>query len=144
MASFNDTLQQIVNLSTEEKVGLAATSYLKILPLLKEVDSKTNGMTLLCAILGSAAGADGKLNSAETALIQAILKAEGLELDSGDVKQLVQSSTRDDVVNVVRKLAGIMSSEQQAALVALAAAMCSIDDKISRDEVAYIAGLLKA
>ena len=61
MRTLKDTLQSMVNLPQDKKVSLAAESYLKILPLLKRYDADSHGISLLCAILGSAAGADKQL-----------------------------------------------------------------------------------
>ncbi len=143
MSTFSETMQKIVNLSDEEKVGLAATSYLKIMPVLKAVDTKTNGMVLLCAILGSAAMADGKINPKEHALISAILSAENLELSTDQVTELIRNSSGTNVRELVQKLSSAMNAEQKAALVSLVAAVSSIDDTISKDELSYIVDLIK-
>ena len=144
MRTLQDTLRSIINLPQEKKVRLAADSYLKILPLLRRIDADSHGIWLLCAILGSAAGADSVISPAETALVRAILQAEGLAADDEAVEDIVSRSSGMKAHEMIRKLAGIMNPEERAALVTLIGAVCAIDDSISLEEFEYIDSVLKA
>jgi|GEM_PF-5928212 len=142
MSRFTDTMQEIAALSTEERVGLAAASYMKLLPALRQIDERNHGLTLLCAIFGTAAGADGVLNAAESALIRAIVKAEGLELTHEDVTALVTASTRQDGYEMIRRLASILPAEEQSALATLVAVVSAIDGIVAPEELTYIESLI--
>ncbi len=141
---FRSTLQGIVNLSTEDKLKLAITSYTELLPELKKLDSKNNGIALVLAIIGSTVGADGKISSQEAAFILALFKAHGVELTTEDVKKLVINHSGDNWRDLVTKVCSVMPSDKQARLIAFVAAICAIDDRISKEEVSFLADLFSA
>lgn len=144
MRTLKDTLQSMVNLPQDKKVSLAAESYLKILPLLKRYDADSHGISLLCAILGSAAGADKQISPSESALIRAILQEGGLSADSETVEQIVSRSSGSKAHEMIRTLASVMSAEDHAALVTLVACVCAIDNSILLEEYQYLDRLLNS
>lgn len=144
MSTLKDTLQSIVNLPQDKKVSLAADSYLKLMPLLDRIDPDSHGLSLLCAILGSAAAADEQIRTPEAALIRAILDAVGVKTSDEMVEQIVRRSSGSDAHEMLQALAGIMQAEDHAALITLVGAVCAIDDSISLEEYEYIDSLLKA
>ena len=142
MSSFTDAMQEIVNLSEEEKVRLAGNSFLSLMPHLAQFDEKNKGLTLVLAIFGASAGADGKLTHSEVALIRAITNAIGMKLSDENVLELVKASTKEDGYKMISSLSGILDDEGRASLITLVASICAIDDTLSKEELAFIASLL--
>ena len=141
---FKEALQQIVNLSTEAKLKMAVDSYVELLPVLAKIDSENNGAALVCGIIGSAVGADGKISPEENAFVKALFKAHKVELSDDQVKQLVSKHSGDDWRSLVAKLAGALPTESKAHLALLCAAICAIDDTITKEEAQYLAGIFTA
>ena len=141
---FKDALQQSVNLSTEAKLKMAVDSYVQLLPVLAKIDSDNNGAGLVCAIIGSAVGADGKISPEENAFVKALFKAHKVELSDEQVRNLVQNHSGDDWRDMIAKLAGILNNESKAHLALLCAAICAIDDTITREEAQFLAGIFTA
>ena len=141
---FKQTLQQIVNLSTEAKLKMALDSYVALLPVLKSLDSDNGGAGLICAIIGSTVGADGKITAEERAFVKALFKAHKVDLSDSDVDKLVKNHMGDNWRELIAKLASILNAESRAHLALLCAAICAIDDTISRDEQVFLAGIFTA
>ena len=142
--NFKDTLQQIVNLSTEAKLKMAIESYVELLPVLKSIDSDNNGAGLVCAIIGTTVGADGKITVEERAFVKALFKAHKVELSDSEVDKLVKKHSGDEWRTLIAKLASIMNAESKARLALLCAAICAIDDTISREEAQFLASIFTA
>jgi len=142
--NFSDVMQQIVNLSTEAKLKMAVESYVELLPVLKSIDSDNNGAGLVCAIIGTTVGADGKISAEERAFVKALFKAHQVDLSDSEVDQLVRKHMNDTWRSMITKLAGILNSDAKARLALLCAAICAIDDTISREESKFLADIFKA
>ena len=142
--TFQETLQQIVNLPTETKLKMAVDSYVELLPVLAKIDTDNNGAALVCAIIGSAVGADGKISAEENAFVKALFKAHKVDLTDEQVETLVKNHSGDDWRSLISKLAHALDSKSKANLALLCAAICAIDDTITRDEAAFLAGIFVA
>ena len=142
--NFKDTLQQIVNLSTEAKLKMAVESYVELLPVLKSIDSDNSGAGLVCAIIGTSVGADGKITPQERAFVQALFKAHKVDLSDSDVDKLVKKHSGSEWHGLIAKLAGVLNAESKARLALLCASICAIDDTITREEAQFLAGIFQA
>ena len=140
--SFRDTLQELVNLSDEDKLKCALGAYQDLLPALTRFDSDSNGLVLSIAIMGTAAAADGKLTAQELAFIMALAKSRGLELSLEQTVELIKQSADKDGFELIRSLSGALEDEKKAALVLFVATICALDDRISQEEVKYLESLL--
>ena len=137
---FRNTLQRIVNLSDEAKVRMAMDAFEEILPALKRFDAEHRGVYLMCTVFGTAAAADGKLSETEYALISGMMKIEtGVELDYSQVLGLVKSAANQ--YRLMQQLSGAMTKNERTNLLMLVAAICSIDDTITKEEIDFIESL---
>lgn len=143
MTTFEEMLQEMVNLSDEQKLSMIIDAYKKLLPTLQTLDPKTNGMALTLGIMSTAVGADGKLHVKEFAVIGALLKACGATASDEQILKMIQASTSKEALDMVVTLGGILDADGKAALVTFIAGLCSIDDQISREEAILIAGVLQ-
>ncbi len=140
--AFRDMLQQLVNLSEEEKVLCGIKAYQGVLPALKRFDPDTEGLVLTIAIMGTAAASDGKLTGQEMAFIMALAKTRGRELSLDEAAELVKSSVEKDGFELIRSLSGALDGEERSALVVFVAAICALDDSITAKEIDYLESLL--
>ena len=140
--TFDEMMQGLVNLSTKEKINLAITSYMELLPVLKQYDPDTKGAALACAIIGTAAAADGQLSNDEAAFIGGLFSAMNINMSDNEIFAFVKVHANKSAYDVVKALSNSMNTEQRSHLITLVAAICAMDDKISREECAYICDLL--
>lgn len=137
-------LQQIVNLSDSDKISLALDSIKDIAPELKANFSDEKCSEIIIAVISTAAAADGKLSVQEFALVKSFLEAGGLELEQEKIVRMIADFSQKEAYQMVHALNRILSSDGQASLITLVAAVCAIDDKIDSNEIAYLSDLFEA
>ena len=91
----------------------------------------------------SSAGADGKLTAKEANVVQAVSKASGLDVNSDTVKQIVKTTSNQEAYALIQKMSASLQGEDKAALVSLAAGICALDNRMSKEELNYISSLLQ-
>ncbi len=143
--TFEEMLQDLVNQDDEFKVQLAAKCFMELLPTLRAIDPEHNGMTMVYSILGTAAAVDGELSEKEMYLLSAMFKAaHQTEYSADEVYEICETCAgSENVYNMVRRIADALPSDQFASLINMLAAICSIDDKISSGEYAFLKDLVK-
>ena len=141
MASLNDLLQTMVNWPQEKKISAAVDSFVSLMPTLAKYDQKTKGLTLLMGVLSATVCADGKLHSTEFAMVASILEVSGLKLSQDEVLDLIKKFNKQESYEMIKSMAKVLNTEDKASLITLVAAICSMDDKFSKEEVALIAAL---
>ncbi|MBQ3290831.1 MAG: hypothetical protein IJH43_00470 [Mogibacterium sp.] len=139
---FNDVLQDLVNSSDEEKLGIAFEAYKNLKPALIILDPRNNGLFLTSAIFGVAIAQDGNLNSAEAAMMSAFLMTEGINASMDEITEMCVKSADPEIYTLVRDLAQALPVSARSDLITLVAAICSIDDRISRDELRFLNDLM--
>ena len=140
---FNEIMQDLVNRDDEFKIKLAVDCYADLLPVFKQFDPDTDGMIITYAILATTAAADRQLSEKEFMFIDGLLDAAGAPLSHEEIVDLVVSAANDEnAYGIVKEVRDHLDDEGVNTLVNLIAAICSIDDRISPDEVALIKSLL--
>lgn len=142
MSQLYDMLQDIVNLSDEDKLRLFKESYLELLPVFKEVDPQTQGLSFISEIIGTAAAADGQLDSSEIRIMRIVTDASGLHLTDAQLTSLILDSGTEHVREQLVRLSEVLDPELRARLVMLTAVVCSLDDRINEKEIDLIASLM--
>ena len=142
MATFREILQDIVNKSDEDKLRLALQALSNLRPVLAQLDKETNGVRLVCAILSTAAAADGKLSGLEFSLISSVMEAERVKLSQDEVLSLVRNYGNRNGYALIQKVSQVLPTDNKGDLVIAVAAVCALDDRISSDELKFIESLL--
>lgn len=137
MASFNDTLQRLVNLDYPQILEMAKECLADMLPILKKIDDDNNGMVLLHAIIMSAIGADGKLSGKEAKLLHDLT---GMNEEQIDKFTDVYSSS---MVELCDKFADALDGDRKARVVLFLACFAAVDETISREETAFLRKILE-
>lgn len=137
MVTFEQLMQSYVNTDYSNLVAIAKTALEKIMPDCRRVDTENNGYMMLMAIIMSAIGADGKLTALERRFL-----AEVLQFDDEAVDKLT-SLYNPDMAGLVDKFADNMSQETKVNTTTLLLALVSCDEKISREETAFIKKIIE-
>ena len=137
-------LQKIVNLSTEDKVGLAFAAIKALTPEIREHFTDEEASVAIAAIFSTAAVADGKLSDEEYALIKTFFQAFEIDMDDDTLTELIVDLSAKEAYAAVLSLNDMLSKEGKTYLISLVAAICAIDDRIEPTEVMFLSDLYKA
>lgn len=137
MASFNELMQEFVNHDYDTLVKLGQQAVVNVLPACKKVDPEHEGFFMISSIVLSAIAADGVLTGLERKLLGDILGLEGKNVDT--FIKMYDSK----MVTLVDRFVDDISPEIKGHTVILVSAVCAVDEKISREETAFIRKLLE-
>ena len=140
--NFESMLQEMVNLDSSEKFGLAGKYFAELYPYLKKVDPEYNGTTLLYYILGTITGADGKLTAKEQDLIQAVWSAVDVEWSVEDSVKMIENVANKEGYDTLATIIRNFDSSLVGTLIAFIAVVCSVDDTINSNELQLIKDLI--
>lgn len=137
MESFNELMQKWVNTDYDVLVSLAKQAAAELMPTCKEVDPEHNGYYMLSSLVLSAIGADGKLTGLESRMLTDVLG-----LDEANIRTLINmyDSRMADLVN---DFADKLGDDVKAAAIMLVTAFAAVDEKISKEETAFIKKLFE-
>ena len=143
MTRFEQAMIDLIDTDDDTKIELAAESYAKLIPFFRNFDKEHNGLVAILAALLVPAMADGELSQKEFTLIQALLKASGERVSHEDIIYFAQQTLKDyatpaDVLMMIREH---LNDEGASILIQLVAAVCSIDDKLYKNELALLEAL---
>lgn len=141
---FRAALQEVVNLSAEDKIALAYSSIQKLAPEIAERFDQKKVNLMILAIFSTSVAADGKLTQEEFSLVKAFLRAAKSEMDEEAIVRMLADLSSNDAYAAVLSLNKVLSPEGQSSLMALVAAVCAIDDRIETSEIAFLTDLYKA
>ena len=137
MSSFNDLMQKYVNTDYEVLVDLAKEAVRRLMPVCRQVDPDHNGFYMLSALVLSAVGADGTLSALEKKML-----GEVFDLDETTIKKLISMYDRQ-MVDLVEYFVDNMSSETKADTLLFICTLASVDEKIGKEETAFIRKLFE-
>ena len=136
MASFNEILQDLVNKDYDTLVKFAQQATVDVLPACKAVDKDHDGFLMISSIILSAIGADGTLTATEKRFL-----GDVTGLDEDTVTKYIGMYSKD-MEDLVDHFADNLGDKVKAATIMLVASVCACDEKISREETAYLRKLL--
>lgn len=137
MASFNELMQKYVNTDYDVLVSLAKEAVQRLMPTCKSVDPDHNGNYMLASLILAAIGADGKLTALESKMLSDVLG-----LDNAGIQKLINmyNSQMPDLAN---HFADNMGEDTKADAIMLVTAFASVDEKICKEETAFIRKLFE-
>ena len=142
--NLREALQQIVNLSEDDKLRLAFDSMKGLAPEITKVVESDNIAVAILSIFATSVAADGKLTGEEYSLVHAFLKLFKIEMDDEKMVAMLKDLSSDEAYRAVLSLSKILSEQGQAYLVSLVAVICAIDDRIDSSEITFISDLYNA
>ncbi len=136
MATFNELMQKYVNEDYDTLVKFAQHAMGNLLPACKKVDADNDGFMMVSSLILSAVGADGVLTSLERKFLRDVT---GLDDDMISKYIKMYNSKMADLVDT---FADNMGTDLKADTAMLIISICACDEKISREETAFIKKLL--
>ena len=139
--NLREALQQIVNLSEDDKIRLAFDSMKGLAPEITKIVESVNIAVAILSIFATSVAADGKLTGEEYSLVHAFLKLFKIEMDDEKMVAMIKDLSSDEAYRAVLSLSKVLSEQGQAYLVSLVAVICAIDDRIDSSEITFISDL---
>lgn len=137
MATFNELMQKYVNEDYETLVSFAKHAMVNLLPACKKVDAEHDGFFMISSLVLSAIGADGVLTSLERKFMRDVM---GLS-DENISKYIKMYDSR--MADLANHFADNMGTELKADAAMLIVSICACDEKISKEETAFIRKLFE-
>lgn len=132
MATFNELMQKYVNEDYDTLVAIAQKAMANLIPICKKVDADNDGFMMLSSLVLSAIGADGTLTTLERKFLR---DAMGLS-DENISKYIKMYDSR--MADLADHFVDNMSTDVKADTLMLIICICACDEKISKDETAFI------
>lgn len=137
MATFEELMQKFVNSDYDVLLGLGKEAVSRVLPKCKAVDAENNGFFMLSSIVLSAIAADGYLTALEKKLLN-----EVLGLDEETTQKFIQMYD-SRMVELTDTFCDNLDADTKADVIMLVTIVASVDEKISREETAFIKRLFE-
>ena len=130
--TFNELMQQLVNEDYDTLVALAQKAMVNLLPTCKKVDADNDGFLMLSSLVLSAIGADGTLTSLERTFL-----GDVMGLSDEDISKYIKMYN-SRMAELADHFADNLGSDVKAHAIMLITCICACDEKISKDETAFI------
>ncbi len=138
--TFNELMQKYVNMDYEELVSIAKSAVTDFLPGLKaNFDEEETAYKFLVILVGACIGVDGNVTALEAKFVSEVL---GTDFSAAQLNSIAANSADDNGLALVDNVIDACDSDMKAALCVFCTAAMSIDETISRPEVAYIQKLM--
>lgn len=142
MSYFSDFLQDILDLSPEEKIKMIIDSMIEMGPTFKKLDSKGDGNIIIYTLLGTSIAVDGKLTQGEYDFLHAFFKSFDIKMSDEEIIKLIKATSSKDAYLFIKDIKKYLDNEGIINIVKIVSALCSIDNKINKEEAEYISSLL--
>lgn len=136
MATFEEVLQNYVNLDYPVLVDIAKKALVELIEPCKKVDPDNKGVMMMTSIMLSAIGADGTLTALERSFLRDVL-----DLDDDTISKFIKLYD-SRMVELVDQFADKLSSDIKVNVTTLCLCVVAVDEKISREETAFIRKLI--
>lgn len=136
MATWNETLQQLVNEDYDSLLNIARGTLNDLMPTFKELDPDNEGAAVVFYTISSAVASDGKLTALERKFICDLL---GVSSDSVSTMLNAHDAKMDELVD---SMVDNFPQDESASLLLLVATVAACDETISREENAFLKRLL--
>ncbi|MBE6594176.1 MAG: hypothetical protein J6L87_06390 [Clostridia bacterium] len=136
MASWEETMQQLVNEDYETLLEMAKEALRMTMPEIRRLYPNEHAKVYYY-VLSAALGADGDLTDLEKCFV-----SELLDIPMQSVKSIVAGYSKE-AAEFVNHLVDYLPIEQRAPLIMLIACVAACDETISRDENAFLKKLME-
>ncbi len=132
MSKLDELLQEMVNKDYEELVGFGKIALTHLMPVFEQIDADNKGMAVLSSVILSSIGADGTLTTLERSYLRDVT---GMGDDA--ISKFITIYT-PDMTELTDKLYDAAPTELKAHLMTFVLTILAVDEKISREETAFI------
>lgn len=139
MASFQEILQEYVNLSYEDLLSLAKKNFAKIMPCFNSIAKDGNGGSVCVAFISACLAADGELSSLEIRFVNDVTNSQ---LTREELFNITQEFIDGGAFALSDAVYDACPAEVRGDLLSFCLCFCAVDETISANEVAFIKRLL--
>ena len=136
---YDKLLQDIVNESYETLIDLGRKALCKVMPFFNSIAKDGNGAAYVFPFICTALAADGNLTSLEHRFANDLVEAS---VPYDEFKEMVQEYYSDEWFELVDKVADACPTDLKSDLILFCLTFVAVDERISREENAFIAKLL--
>ena len=136
---YNQLLQDFVNAPYDVLLAVANDSLAKVMPVFNEIADDGNGASIVLPFICTALAVDGKFSELEYKFVKDLI---GVDESYDYFKEVVQNYYTAEWVNAVDGLIDSCPDELKNSLLSFCLAFVSVDEKISKEENAFIAKLM--
>ena len=129
----NELIEQILNMSIQEKHELMESCYMQIRDDFHDFDA--SGDTPALAAL---AAVNGEVTYSERVAVRRVLALEGIEMDDAELRRFFMHSMAHERFCKLSAFSRTLDDDKRAALFTFAAAICSCDNRIDEKEYDYL------
>ncbi len=137
--NYNKLLQDYVNAPYDVLLAVANDSLAKVMPVFNEIAEDGNGAGIVLPFICTALAVDGKFSELEYKFIKDLLE---IDQTYDYFKTVVQNYYSAEWINAVDGLIDSCPDELKTALLSFCLAFVAVDEKISKEENAFIAKLM--
>ena len=137
--AYEKILQDYVNAPYDVLLAVANDALAKIMPVFNEIAEDGNGAGIVLPFICTALAVDGKFTELEYKFIKDLLE---IDQSYDYFKTVVQNYYSDEWINAVDGLIDSCPDELKNSLLSFCLAFVSVDEKISKEENAFIAKLM--
>ena len=137
MATFNELMQKYVNTDYSVLVDLAKQAVERLKGPCRTVDPQHDGNYMLFSLVLSAIGADGVLTALEKKML-----GDVLGLDESSIQKMIAMYDRQ-MPDLANHFADNMGEDTKADAIMLVTTIASVDEKICKEETAFIRRLFE-
>ena len=142
---YTNLIQIIAGLGIEQKIHIAIDCYENLQPIMQKCDPIDNGNGLFSIIIGTAASIDNCYLSIEkSAFVSSFYSSVlGIRMDEADLRAFVKTchDLHSNTLKIVKEVANILDERQIKDLIVFLTVFFSIDNKISKEEYAFLMSL---
>ena len=137
MSAFSELMQKYVNTDYPALMDLGKEAVARLKAPCRAVDTEHDGNYMLLCLVLSAIAADGVLSGLEKKFLRDVMG-----LDESNIQKMI-SMYNSQMPDLVDCFADNMDQETKANVIMLVVVIASVDEKISREETAFIRRLFE-
>ena len=138
MATFNELMQNYVNLPYSQLLSIARNSLLKITPVFNKIADDGNGAKYVLPIICCSLAVDGKFTKLEYKFITDLIG----DVDYDTVLAVVQQNYSENAQQYADNVLDACGDDLKLELLTLCLCLTAVDETISREEAAFIKRLI--
>lgn len=133
----NEVLQDYVNLSYGELLSVAAHAAKTVIPFFNSAVEDGDGAIFTISFIGVSLASDGQLTSLEKKFVCDLFNVDGATVDG------IFKSINSEIIRIVHEVFdSIPTDEVKAALLSFCACFLAVDERVTREEFAFLQKLI--
>lgn len=137
--TLDELFQEVVNRSFDQLLNDAREAINKVMPYFNKVADDGDGAKFVVPVICTVMAADGKFTELEYKFIKTLI---GSNLSYDQFKGIIQQYYSQDWMDTIDNLIDTCDKEIKAALLSLCLYFAAVDERISKEETAFLKKLI--